>query len=96
MRSMTYNTPHWDLGIGDLVFYSMLAGHSFQYGAGYYDKAGFFAPLLMFVLSIFGILVGFVITIRALERNKILPGLPMSMFIGIFGFLIGATMLWLW
>ncbi len=96
MRSMTYNTPHWDLGIGDLVFYSMLAGHSFQYGAGYYDKAGFFAPLLMFVLSIIGILVGFVITIRALERNKILPGLPMSMFIGIFGFLIGATMLWLW
>ena len=96
MRSMTYNTRDWDLGIGDLVFYSMLAGHSFQYGAGYYDKVGLFAPLLMFTLSIIGILIGFVITIRALERNKILPGLPMSMFIGIFGFLIGATVLWLW
>ena len=96
MKSMTYNTPQWDLGIGDLVFYSMLVGHSFQFGAGYYDKVGIFAPILMFCLSMIGIVVGFVITIRLLERNKILPGLPMSMFIGIFGFLIGATVLWLW
>ena len=96
MRSMTYNTPHWDLGIGDLVFYSMLVGHSFQFGTGYYCKVGLFAPILMFCLSMIGILIGFTITIRLLERNKILPGLPMSMFIGIFGFLIGATVLWLW
>lgn len=96
MKSMTYNTPSWDLGIGDLVFYSMLAGHSFQYGAGYYDKVGIIAPFLMLILSMTGILVGFVITIRLLEKNKILPGLPMSMFIGIFGFLIGAVALWLW
>ncbi len=96
MKSMTYNTPHWDLGIGDLVFYSMLAGHSFQYGAGYYNDVGILAPFLMLALSMTGILVGFVITIRLLEKNKILPGLPMSMFIGIFGFLIGAVFLWLW
>jgi len=95
MKSMTYNTEQWDLGIGDLVFYSMLVGHSFQFGAGYYDKIGIFAPILMFVLSFIGIAIGFVITIRLLERNKILPGLPMSMFIGIFGFSIGATILWL-
>ncbi|MDP6155736.1 MAG: hypothetical protein QGH39_07860 [Candidatus Thermoplasmatota archaeon] len=96
MKSMTYNTEHWDLGIGDLVFYSMLVGHSFQFGAGYYEKIGLFAPILMFGLSFIGIATGFVITIRMLERNKILPGLPMSMFIGIFGFSIGAAILWLW
>ena len=96
MKSMTYNTEHWDLGIGDLVFYSMLVGHSFQFGSSYFDKIGIFAPILMFGLSFIGIATGFVITIRLLERNKILPGLPMSMFIGIFGFSIGATILWLW
>jgi hypothetical protein len=74
----------------------MLVGHSFQFGAGYYEKIGLFAPILMFGLSFIGIATGFVITIRMLERNKILPGLPMSMFIGIFGFSIGAAILWLW
>lgn len=96
MTSMTYSAKDWDLGIGDLVFYSMLVGHSFQFGARYFEKMGVIAPLLMFFFSIIGITAGFIITLRLLRRNKILPGLPMSMFLGIFCFLIGATIIWVW
>ncbi len=93
MECLTYSAKDWDLGIGDLVFYSMLVAHSFQYGVRYFDEVGIIAPLIMFLLSMIGIIIGFIITLKMLQRNKILPGLPMSMFIGIFGFTCGAVLL---
>jgi len=88
LSSMTYSGRFWDLGIGDLVFYSMLASHAlspyfiFNHGQALVDKWGFWGPWMVFLGAVVGISVGFAITIRMLEKNTILPGLPMSIFIG--------------
>jgi hypothetical protein len=86
LSNMTYGTKHWDLGIGDLVFYSMLGSHSLMFGTQYISKFGFIAPIALFIATTIGIIMGFMITLRLLKRNAMLPGLPMSIFLGLIGF----------
>ncbi|MFX0114235.1 MAG: presenilin family intramembrane aspartyl protease [Candidatus Hodarchaeota archaeon] len=70
-----YQSESITIGLGDFAFYSLLIGHSAMYGI---------IPLLFATL---GILIGAYITFRFLERKKALPGLPISIFLGIIGFL---------
>ena len=93
LSSMTYGTSDWDLGIGDLVFYSMLAAHAlspsfaFYYAGDILDKFGLAALWLISLVTIIGVLIGFFITIRLLRSNTMLPGLPISIGLGLTGFL---------
>jgi hypothetical protein len=93
LSNMTYGTAHWDLGIGDLVFYSMLGSHTLMYGTQFIEDFGIWAPLSLFLLTTMGIILGFVITLRLLKRNSMLPGLPMSIGLGLIGFVIGVGIL---
>lgn len=70
-----------EIGIGDLAFYSLLASHTLV--ASLFITDSWIFSLCATVASIVGIIVGSKLTIRALERNKILPGLPLSIFIGL-------------
>jgi hypothetical protein len=96
LTSMTYSSRDWDIGIGDLVFYSLLASQPltpyfiFKHGIHLLDTYGFWIFWLISFFTIIGILIGFVITIRLLERNSMLPGLPLSIALGLTGFL-GST-----
>jgi len=65
------------IGLGDLVFYSMLVSEmSLDYGLG---------PSLF---SMFGVVVGIYLGFKILERRHIFPGLPLSLAFGLsFGFL---------
>ncbi|MHA2232725.1 MAG: hypothetical protein ACXAB4_09555 [Candidatus Hodarchaeales archaeon] len=72
-----YQTESITIGLGDFAFYSLLIGHSAMYGV-----------IPLFLVTI-GILTGAYITFRFLERRKALPGLPISIFLGIIGFLSG-------
>ncbi len=75
-----YDTSKLEIGIGDLAFYSMLT-----------SSALIQSNLLIVMISTsIAIIIGTGITISGLKRNKILPGLPISIFIGI------ATMLLSW
>lgn len=77
---MVYDTAKLEIGIGDLAFYSMLTSIAIiQTGS-----------ILVMILTAISIIVGTGITISGLKRNKILPGLPISIFLGI------ATMLISW
>jgi hypothetical protein len=93
LSSMTYGTKDWDLGIGDLVFYSMLAAHplspsfAFFYAGGIVDKFGLLSLWLISLVTIIGVLIGFFITIRLLRSNTMLPGLPISIGLGLTGFM---------
>ena len=93
---MTYSAKDWDIGIGDLVFYSLLASQPltpyfiFHHGSGLLENFGVWIFWLISLFTIIGILIGFVITIRLLERNSMLPGLPCSIALGLIGFL-GST-----
>lgn len=100
LTSMTYSSQDWDIGIGDLVFYSMLASQPltpyfiFNHGTYLLETYGLWIFWLICLCTIIGILIGFIITIRLLERNSMLPGLPLSIALGLTGFL-GSTFIFL-
>jgi hypothetical protein len=95
LSNMTYSSANWDLGIGDLVFYSMLGSHTLMFGSQYMSDFGLLAPLGLFGATTIGIIIGFIITLRLLKKYPMLPGLPMSIFLGLAGFGIGVSFLYL-
>ena len=83
LSSMTYGTDEWELGIGDLVFYGMLGSHTLKIGADLIPTYGILAPWIFFATTLVGILIGFFITLKLLERNVLLPGLPIPIVLGL-------------
>jgi len=75
-----YDTSKLEIGIGDLAFYSMLTSSALVQTNNIF--------ILIFTAT--AIIIGTGITISGLKRNKVLPGLPISIFLGI------ATMLISW
>jgi len=68
-----YDTSKLEIGIGDLAFYSMLTSSALIQTSN----------IIVMILTAIAILIGTGITISGLKRNKILPGLPISIFLGI-------------
>lgn len=83
LSSMTYGTKDWELGIGDLVFYAMLGSHTLMVGSILISDFGLLAPWIFFLTTLVGISIGFVITIKLLDRNVMLPGLPIPIALGL-------------
>lgn len=68
-----YDTSKLEIGIGDLAFYSMLTSSALVQSNN----------LIVMIFTAFAIIIGTGITISGLKRNKLLPGLPISIFLGI-------------
>jgi hypothetical protein len=68
-----YDTSKLEIGIGDLAFYSMLTSSALVQTNN----------ILVMIFTAFAIVIGTGITISGLKRNKLLPGLPISIFLGI-------------
>jgi hypothetical protein len=68
-----YDTSKVEIGIGDLAFYSLLTSSSLIQTNN----------LFVMIFTAIAILIGTGITLMGLKRNKILPGLPISIFLGI-------------
>lgn len=76
---IVYDTSKLEIGIGDLAFYSMLTSSALiQTGS-----------LLVMLFTAIAVIIGTGITISGLKHNKILPGLPISIFLGI-GTMLGS------
>ena len=73
-----YDTSKLEIGIGDLVFYALLAS----------SVLIFTNNIIITALTAMAIVFGTGITISRLKKNKILPGLPISIFLGIGAFLL--------
>ncbi|MFO8052184.1 MAG: hypothetical protein R6V01_10895 [Thermoplasmatota archaeon] len=89
--NLTYDAGSWQLGIGDLVFYSVLGAHSMFYSADYVRTEGWWMLPFFFVPVVVAILIGFAYTIYRLTRKDssgILPGLPIPMFLGVGAFVL--------
>lgn len=69
----SYDTSKIEIGIGDLAFYSMLTSSALVQTNN----------VIVMMLTSVAIIFGTGITIMGLKRNKILPGLPISIFLGI-------------
>ncbi|MFO8019088.1 MAG: hypothetical protein R6U96_10665 [Promethearchaeia archaeon] len=75
---LMYDTSHLEIGIGDLAFYSMLTTAALLRTSS----------IIVMIFTATAIIIGTGITISGLKRNKILPGLPISIFLGITAMLI--------
>ncbi|HUW91024.1 MAG TPA: hypothetical protein VMV43_10985 [Candidatus Nanopelagicaceae bacterium] len=73
-----YDTSKLEIGIGDLVFYALLTSSVLL----------FTNNIIITALTAVAIVIGTGITISRLKKNKILPGLPISIFLGIGAFLL--------
>jgi len=85
-QNMTYDSGTWQLGIGDLVFYSALGAHSIYYSVPYVLTEGGWMMPFFFIPVLIAILAGFAYTIYRLQKSdgdSILPGLPIPMFLGV-------------
>ena len=73
-----YDTSKLEIGIGDLVFYALLTS----------SVLIFTNNIIITALTTVAIVIGTGITISRLKKNRILPGLPISIFLGIGAFLL--------
>jgi presenilin-like A22 family membrane protease len=81
LQGLSFSFKDIQMGLGDLVFYSMLMGVIF------FSFLPSFLPTLM---AIIGILAGSIITFFALEKKGIFPGLPFPILLGLaFGLITG-------
>jgi len=73
-----YDTSHIEIGIGDLAFYSLLTSSVLL----------FTNNIIITALTTIAIVIGTGITLSGLKKNRLLPGLPISIFLGIGAFLL--------
>ena len=75
LQGLSYSFKDVQMGLGDLVFYSMLAGSMLLN----------FNSLIPYFVSLIGILVGSFLTLVMLEKKGIFPGLPFPIVLGLAG-----------
>ncbi|MCJ7560591.1 presenilin, partial [Candidatus Bathyarchaeota archaeon] len=80
LPGLSYSFKDIQMGLGDLVFYSMLSGIMLF---------NFNSPIPCLV-SIIGILAGSFITLVILEKKGIFPGLPFPILLGLVGGLLAS------
>jgi presenilin-like A22 family membrane protease len=74
LQGLSYSFKDIQMGLGDLVFYSMLSGSMlFNFG------------ILSYIVSLIGVLAGSYFTFIMLEKRGIFPGLPFPILLGIIG-----------
>jgi presenilin-like A22 family membrane protease len=79
LRGLSFGFMDIEMGLGDLVFYSMLTGAMFF---------SFLPSILPCIMSVIGIMAGSIVTFFMLERRGIFPGLPFPVMLGLAGGLI--------
>ena len=79
LKGLSFSFKDIQMGLGDLVFYSMLSG-SMLLNFGVVSS----------LVSLVGILVGAFLTFVMLEKKRIFPGLPFPIFLGLVGGLLAS------
>ena len=81
LQGLSFAFKDIQMGLGDLVFYSMLTGTMIF---------GFPSTFLPVIASVIGIIAGSIITFYMLEKRGIFPGLPFPIMLGLaFGLIVG-------
>jgi hypothetical protein len=88
-----YEGKHYSLGIGDFIFFSLLASTAFTWFMLKLPWMGFYLPLwgeviaILFTIVVVGaIMLGLKKTLSYLDKDSIMPGLPLSVLWGLIAF----------
>ena len=90
LQGLSFSFRDIQMGLGDLVFYSMLTGAVFFNFIYAYAFPWGFLPC---IIAIIGILVGSIVTFYMLEHRGVFPGLPFPILLGLAGGLITGFLL---
>ncbi|MFX0132717.1 MAG: hypothetical protein ACFFDN_03630 [Candidatus Hodarchaeota archaeon] len=99
LKQLSFGSAEWEIGLGDLVFYTMLTSHilyNCRVPYTYFSflmNYGIVISLVPFFVSILGVFIGVKITFKLLEKRKMLPGLPISIGLGILFFLLSLLLI---
>ena len=74
LQGLSFSFKDIQMGLGDLVFYSVLMGTVFF---------NFLPSVLPTIMAVVGILAGSIITFFMLEKKGIFPGLPFPIMLGL-------------
>ena len=85
LQGLSFSFKDIQMGLGDLVFYSMLTGAMFF---AFINSASYPPGNSSMLISIVGIMAGSIITFFMLEKKGIFPGLPFPIMLGLAGGLI--------
>ncbi len=78
LTALAVSTSEWDIGLGDVAFYGMITVLAIvNYG------------MLTALLAVIGVISGFLITLKMLEKRGVMAGLPIPIGLGLLGFAIG-------
>jgi presenilin-like A22 family membrane protease len=83
LGALAVSTDEWDIGLGDVAFYGMMTVLALV-------NFGFFPT----ILTVIGIIAGFLITLKLLEKRGIMAGLPIPVALGLLGMTIGFLIRW--
>lgn len=72
LPGLSFSFKDIQMGLGDLVFYSMLSGHVFLNFS-----------LISYAATVMGIIIGCLLTFRLLEKERMFPGLPFPILFGL-------------
>ena len=72
LRGLSFSFQDIQMGLGDLVFYSMLSGHVLLKFS-----------LISYAATVLGIIAGCLLTFSLLEKKKMFPGLPFPVLFGL-------------
>jgi len=84
LQGLSFSFKEIQMGLGDLVFYSMLTGVML------FNFPSNFIPV---AVAILGILAGSIITFQMLEKRGMFPGLPFPIMLGLICGLVAALLL---
>ena len=85
LQGLSFSFKDIQMGLGDLVFYSMMTGAIFF---AFINSYAFPLGILPCLVSIVGIMLGSIVTFFMLEKKGIFPGLPFPIMLGLAGGLI--------
>jgi presenilin-like A22 family membrane protease len=83
LGALAVSTAEWDIGLGDVAFYGMMTVLALV-------NFGF----LPTILAVVGIIAGFLITLKLLEKRGIMAGLPIPVALGLLGITLGFLIRW--
>lgn len=83
LGALAVSSAEWDIGLGDVAFYGMMTVLALV-------NFGF----LPTILAIVGLISGFLITLKLLEKRGIMAGLPFPVALGLLGITIGFLIRW--
>lgn len=98
-----YEGKHYSLGIGDFIFFSLLVSATFKWMMLKLPFAGFYSPFWGEVLAVeltilvaMAVLFGLDKTLSYLDRETVMPGLPLSILWGTVTLIVLGLILEAW